>query len=155
MRNKNAKCSDPNSFVTCHGSDIHVLYDVKVMSNGELRLIPSGKESISEKINAQKQFTDMSFIISRLQMGDTSVLRDGALFGDFTRVPKSLADSLQIIIDGEKKFDRLPVEIKNKFNNSYYAWIMDSGSPAWLQKMGLLDNVKPAADPAPTSEVKE
>lgn len=137
MRNKNAKVSDPNKFVTCAGSDIHVLYSSKLLPNGEIRLTESGKESISEKINAQKKFTDISYIVNRLAMGDTSVLRDGAIYGDFTTVPKSLAESLQIIIDGQSKFDQLPLEVKNKFDNNYYQWIMSSGSPEWMTKMGI------------------
>lgn len=137
MRNKNAKVSDPNKFYTTAGSDEHVLYSSKVLPTGEIILTPSGKESISEKINAEKKFTDISYITQRLMMGDTSVIRDGAVYGDFTQTPKSLAESLQIIIDGQRKFDMLPIEIKNKFDNSYYQWVMCSGSPDWMNKMGI------------------
>lgn len=147
MRNKNAKVCDPNSFVTCPGCDEHILYSAKILPTGEIRLIPSGKESISEKINAEKHFTDISYIVSRLQMGDTSVLRDGAMYGDFTKVPKTLAESLQLVIDGQRKFDQLPLEVKNKFNNSYYAWISSSGSKEWLDAMGFA--------PAQKEDVKE
>lgn len=137
MRNPKAKVSDPNKFTTCAGSDVHVTYNSKVLPNGEIRLSPSGKESISEKINAYKQYTDITFIANRLAMGDTSVLRDGAMYGDFTQTPKSLAESLQIIIEGQKKFDMLPLDVKNKFNNNYYQWIMQSGSMDWYSKMGV------------------
>lgn len=142
MRNKNAKVSNPNDFVTCPGSDVHVLYSSKILPSGEIRLTPCGKESISEKINSQKHFTDISYIVSRLQMGDTSVLRDGAMYGDFTKVPKTLAESLQLVIDGQRKFDQLPLEVKNKFNNSYYAWLSSSGTKEWLDAMGFQTPVK-------------
>lgn len=137
MRNPKAEVSDPNKFITSSGSDIHVIYNSKVLPNGEIRLTPSGKESISEKINACKQYTDITFIVNRLALGDTSVLRDGAMYGDFTQTPKSLAESLQIIIEGQKKFDMLPLDIKNKFNNNYYQWIMQSGSMDWYYNMGV------------------
>lgn len=137
MRNKNAKISDPNKFITSPGSDEHILYSSKILPSGEIRLTESGKESISKKINAQKKFTDISYIVSRLQMGDTSVIRDGAIYGDFTQVPKSLAESLQIIMDGQAKFDELPLDIRNKFDNNYYQWIMQSGSVSWMEKMGI------------------
>lgn len=147
MRNKNAKVSDPNKFVTAAGKDEHILYSSKVLPTGEIILTPSGKECISEKINAEKKFTDISYITQRLMMGDTSVIRDGAVYGDFTQTPKSLAESLQIIIDGQRKFDQLPIEVKNKFDNSYYQWIQSSGSPDWMNKMGIpiekiIDEVK-------------
>ena len=76
MRNKNAKVSDPNKFVTDHGSDIHILYSSKVLPDGTIQLTPCGEESISQKINAEKEFTDIAYIRHRLEMGDMSVLRD-------------------------------------------------------------------------------
>lgn len=151
MRNKFSKLSDPNSFVTCSGSDVHLLYSSKILPSGEIRLTPCGKESISEKINAEKHFTDISYIVSRLQMGDTSVLRDGAMYGDFTKVPKTLAESLQVVIDGQRKFDQLPLEVKSKFNNSYYAWLSSSGSKEWLDAMGF---VPPQKEEVKKEEVK-
>lgn len=158
MRNLNSKVRESKLFVTQSGSDVHILYSSKVLPNGQIRLTPSGKESITEKINAQKEFTDMSYIISRLMVGDTSVLRDGAVYGDFTVAPKSLAESLQIIIDGQQKFDALPLDVKNKFDNNYMKWIMQSGSVDWFNKMGLVKPVeeKPIDKPVePIGEIKE
>lgn len=137
MRNDKACVSDPNSFVTDPGSDVKILYSSKILPNGMIRLTPNGKESISEKINAQKGYTDINYIINRLMAGDNSMLREGAVYGDFTQVPKSLAESLQIIIDGQAKFDALPLDVKNKFNNNYYQWIMESGSVPWMEKMNI------------------
>lgn len=142
MRNKYAKVSDPNKFVSCAGSDIHELYEGKLLPNGEIKLVPIGKESISEKINSYAKFTDISYIMSRLQAGDTSVIRDGAMYGDFTKTPKSLADALQIMINGEQKFNELPLEIRNKFNNSYLAWMQSAGSELWFDNMGIKREVE-------------
>lgn len=143
MRNKNAKVSDPNNFVTNPGSDIHDLYEGKLLPNGEIRLVPCGKESISEKINSFAQFTDIKYIMNRLNQGDTSVLRDPskAMYGDFTKVPKSLADALQLMLNAESRFNELPLDIRNKFNNSYLAWMQSAGSDAWFTNMGLVPDV--------------
>lgn len=140
MRNKKAKVSDPNKFVCNAGSDVHVIYEGKLLPNGEIKLVPVGKESISEKINSYAQFTDIRYIMNRLQMGDTSVVKspDSAMYGDFTKTPKSLADALQIMINAEKRFDALPLEIRNKFNNSYLAWLQAAGSDMWFDNMGLI-----------------
>lgn len=138
MRNKFAKVSDPNSFVTDPGSDIHYLYEGKLCPNGEIVLVPKGKESISEKINSFAQFTDIKYIMNRLNQGDTSVLRDGAMYGDFTKVPKSLADALQLMMNAEDRFNELPLIIRNKFNNSYLAWMQSAGSDAWFDNMGFV-----------------
>lgn len=138
MRNSKAKISDPNKFITDPGSDEHILYSSKILPNGEIRLTECGKESISEKINAEKEFTDIHYIVSRLMMGDTSVLRDGAIYGDFTKQPKNLAEALQLRIDAEKAFYDLPVDIRNKFNNNLNQWIMDAGSEEWVKKMNIV-----------------
>lgn len=142
MRNLKAKVSDPNKFISSSGSDVHVIYEGKLLPTGEIRLVPVGKESVSEKINSYAKFTDISYIMSRLNAGDTSVLRDGAMYGDFTKTPKSLADALQIMINGEKKFNELPLEVRNKFNNSYLAWMQSAGSDIWFDNMGIVRDEK-------------
>ena len=138
MRNPNAKVSDPNIFATCPGEDEHILYASKIMPDGTIKLTPSGKESISEKINAEKEFTDISYIVSRLQAGDTSMLRDGAVYGDFTKAPSSLAEALQLKIDAETAFYALPKEVRAKFNNNVNLWIMEAGEDDWNEKMNII-----------------
>lgn len=140
MRNKNARVSDPNKFICNPGSDVHVIYEGKLLPSGEIKLVPVGKESISEKINAYAQYTDIRYIMSRLQAGDTSVVKspDKAMYGDFTKTPKSFAEALQIMINAERRFDELPLDIRNKFNNSYLAWLQSAGSDLWFDQMGLV-----------------
>lgn len=137
MRNPNNKVSDPNKFVSNPGSDVHELYEGKIMPDGTIRLVTMGKESISEKINSYKAYTDIHYIMNRLQQGDTSVLREGAFYGDMTKAPKSLADALNIMINAEDRFNELPLEVRNKFNNSYLAWLSSAGSDEWLTNMNI------------------
>lgn len=135
MRNKNAKVSDPNSFITDPGSDIHVIYTGRLLESGEVILTESGKESISEKINAEKEFTDISYIMQRLSMGDTSVLRTDVAYGDYRDLPKDMREGLELLVNAERTFDTLPLEIKQKFNGSYLNWLKTSGSDEWNEKM--------------------
>lgn len=161
MRNKNAKVSDPNSFVTCPGDEYHVLNEARLNSDGTITLVPGQKESIKDKINSFASTTDLTYVMQRLAVGDTSVLnRDTPIYGDFTNAPKSMAEALQIQIDAKKAFGALPIETKNKFNNSYEAWLMSAGSADWLQKMGIPDqgdaeheqHKEPSSDVAESSE---
>lgn len=137
MRNPNAKVSDPSSFVTDSGSDIHVIYSGKLCPDGQIRLTESGKESISEKINAEKMFTDIAYIRSRLALGDTSVVRPASslMYADLTKAPKTLADNLQIFINARSSFDNLDLETRNKFDNNYLKWLQDAGTDEWIQMM--------------------
>lgn len=142
MRIKTAKVSDPNSFVTNPGSDVHVLYKVKINPRGEIVLTPNGKESISEKINAQKEYTDLAYIRSRIAAGDMSVLKDPGVYADVTKLPKTLAESLQIRIDAEHAFYQLPANVRQKFNNNFNAWLMDAGSEEWNKKMNVAPEIE-------------
>ena len=40
-----------------------------------------------------------------------------------------------------EKFNALPIEIKQKFENSFEVWASTSGTADWIEKMGL--NEKP------------
>ena len=138
MRNKKAKVSDPNKFVTSAGNKDHILYSPKVLDSGVIKLIESGKENIQDKINSFRDTCDMSFIIQRLAMGDSSVLNKKLPnYGDFTQMPKSFAEALQLVINAEKEFYDLPLDTRNKFDNDYKQWFAQAGSEAWLDKMGI------------------
>ena len=137
MRNPNAKVSDPSKFVSDPGSDIHVIYTGKLCPDGQIRLTESGKESISEKINAEKMFTDINYIRSRLALGDTSVVRPASslMYADLSKAPKTLADHLQIFINARTSFENLDLETRNKFDNNYLKWLHDAGAPDWCETM--------------------
>lgn len=161
MRNKNAKVSDPNTFVTCAGSRVKTIYSSKVLPTGEIVLTASGKEDVQDYINSFRESTDMSYILHQLALGNTDVLNQKQMmFGDFTDVPESLAEAQQMLIDGEAAFYKLPLDVRQKFNNDFRNWLFTSGQPEWMEKMSHLINIDDvnaeteAAAPA-ESEVKE
>lgn len=137
MRNIKARVIEPNSIHTCHGSIERILYSSKVMPDGKIKLIESGKQNLKEYINSFAGQTDINSIIQRVKMGDTSMLRNG-FYGDFTDAPKSYAEFLQLQIDGRKAFDSLPIETKLQFDNDFNKWLMEAGSDSWLDKMSVI-----------------
>ena len=140
MRNKHAKIIDPNSIETNPGSDIHIEYSPKVQPDGTIILKESGKTSISEYINSFKEQTDMSYILSRMAAGDTSVLEQRTPFyGNFLEAPKTYAEALQLVIDGEKEFNRLPLDVRNSFDNDFRQWLAQAGTEYWSTKMVLIE----------------
>lgn len=154
MRNKNAKVSDPNSFVTNPGSEIRILYTSKVCPNGEILLKPCGEENIQEYINSFRESTDMSFILHQLSIGNTAVLeRQQMMYGDFTEVPANLAEAQQVLIDGENAFNQLPLDVRQQFDNNFRNWLFTSGTPDWMSKMSKFIPVEEKTNTE--SEVKE
>lgn len=139
MRNKFACVSDPNSFVTNPGNRYHVIFEPKINPDGTISLTEVGKEDIQAFIEEQRPTTDISYIVKKLQQGDTSVLNQSVpMFGDFTQMPKTYAESLQMVIDAERKFNALPVDVKNKFDNDYRQWFAQAGSDKWIENMKSL-----------------
>ena len=137
MRNPASCVPDLNSFVSCPGDSIHITYSPVVRDDGTIKLMPSGKEDIQSMIDSYRPLTDISYISQRLAAGDTSVLDSRQpMFGDFVSgVPKTYAEALQLVIDGEKRFNDLPLDVRNRFDNDFRRWFATAGSEPWLRDM--------------------
>lgn len=130
-----------NKFVSNSGSSVKEVYGPKVKPDGSIDVVPIGKENTDAIIQSFVQSTDMSFILAKLAQGDSSVLHQKSpMFGDFTKVPSTYAEVLQMRIDAGRCFDRLPVDIKRQFDNDVNKFLASAGSPSWLEK---LDGVLP------------
>lgn len=126
------------NIVSNPGNPIHVIYGSKVEKDGKIKLSPIGKENTDDYIQSFKDSTDMAFILAKLAQGDTSVLnRNSPIFGDFTKAPRTFAEALQLQIDSDAAFDRLPAEMKAKFNNDKNQFFASAGSNEWFDKLGL------------------
>lgn len=143
MRNKFAKVSDPNDFVTCPGEDTKIVYAPKVLPDGSIELVESSKINIQDMINADRENTDMAYILRKMKEGDTSVLvqREG-VYGDFTEFPKTYAEILQLRIDSEASFYGLNPEIRARFDNDFNKYFASAGSDEWFDKLGVSRDAK-------------
>lgn len=127
-----------NKFVTSSGNKYHIKYTPKLMNDGTIKLIESGKDDIKASINSFHDVTDMAYVLRQLQLGDTSVLTSKMpMYGDFTKMPNNMHEAMQLMIDGERKFYELPLEVRQKFDNNFRKWMIDAGNEEWLSKMGI------------------
>jgi len=123
-------------FYSDPGSPIKVKYSPKIDKNGNIELFETGKENLQEYIDSFAEETSIITIIKQCAMGDTSALSKAqGMYGDFTDMPKTYRDVLQSVIDGENYFDSLPVEVKEKFDNSFQKWFATIGSEDWMKYM--------------------
>ena len=60
------------------------------------------------------------------------------LYFDSTSMPKTFAEAQNAILALNQEFEKLPAEIKNKFNNSPEQYIAAYGSKEWGDKMGII-----------------
>lgn len=128
---------DAEKFPSDPGSPIRVLYSGKVQEDGSIELVEVGKENTDDKIQAAAASTDISMILAYYNnTGDESVLnRYVPQYGDFTKLPKSLAEFLQLRIDSQNFFDALPADIKQKFDNNSDKFFAQAGQESWYDSL--------------------
>ena len=129
------------------GNPIKTIYSPIVNSDGSITLKESGKENLQEYIDSFASECDINVLIARFVNGDINALnqRQG-FYGDFTQMPKTYAEFLQVQIDSKKYFDALPVDIKHKFNDDANQFLAQAGSKEWFEIMSALNPVEASAD---------
>lgn len=134
------------------GDPVKVVYSPVFDKDGNLELKPSGKENLYDFIQSHAESCDIHVILERFARGDiTALSKVQGTYGDFTTIPKTYADLLNAVIQGEAYFMSLPVETRAKFDHDFHKWMagMDD-MPSWLSAMGLEPSVAPSdPDPAP------
>ena len=79
------------------------------------------------------------------------------LYTDITNCPSSIAEAQQYIIEAKKEFDKLPKNIKAKFeyNPELYVAEMSGNTQGWLDKMGYTEKIKLDKEAAEKNKVTE
>lgn len=141
------------------GERVQPVYNPKVDEFGRIELLQSGTHDLYAEIQSHKEECDINNIIARAQAGDMSGFRDNpGAYGDFAELPKSYAEILQIMIDGQNYFDKLPIDVKQKFDNDFNKWFASYGSEEWIKSMGIeipKDEIKPIEDQTLIKEEKK
>lgn len=124
-------------FFTNPGNPLHKLFAPKVMPDGSVDLVEAGVENTDDIIQSYAESTDIRLILASVSQGDYSGLqaRSGS-YGDFTQVPSTFAEALQLQIDSNRLFSSLPVEIRDKFDQDPNKFFASAGSADWIDKLG-------------------
>lgn len=128
-----------NDIVSNPGRNVHVIYSPIVNDDGSIDLVESGKEDINEYIQSFAESCDLECILAKYAAGDTSVLNvKRPMFGDFTQMPSTYAEVLQLQIDSANLFNSLPVEIKKQFDNDPNKFLAAAGTQEWIDKIAAI-----------------
>lgn len=116
-----------------------------------------GKRNIQEFMDAQAPQCDIAYMLTRLKVGDSSVLTDSTpLFGDFSELPANPADVLNLTRSVEFSFGSLPKEERAKYNNDwrvYFSSLLSSISSGDIP--GQSDSIPASSDSSDPADVKE
>lgn len=131
------------------GDSIHKVYSPRYTEDGVLDLVVTGQENLYDYIQSHKESTDIHVLLQRFANGEEDVLqRMQGFYGDVTSMPKTYAEVLNAVIVGEETFARLPVEIKQRFDNSFAVWLSSMDSPDFARRMGVESSDQPDLNPS-------
>ncbi len=126
------------------GSGMKDTYKMHVDADGKRELKKSGEYNLYADIQSYKDSVSIDYILTRFVNGDeTALSRVQGIYGDFTQMPKTMAELQQRVIDAEHLFNALPLDIRAQYNHS--------ASEFFAQ----LDSDKTKAIFAPPEEAKE
>lgn len=104
------------------------------------------REEIYELIQSHREECDINNIIARHLNGDPfAINKKIGNFMDLTEVPKTIAEAQQIVINLRNDFEKLPLEIRNKFENNPEIYVASYGSDEWLDKTGVKAKIEAEA----------
>lgn len=132
-----------NNFFTCPGNKLKMTYYGKVLEDGNIELIEDSLVNTDDEIDSYREESEIENIIARVNAGDVGLLnaRSGEYI-DCVGMPKSYAEVLQKVIDGKTIFDKLPVEIKQRFDNDFNQWFAQMGNEDWYEKSGFIQRIQ-------------
>lgn len=113
-------------------------YQVIIDKKGHKTLKQTGTHDIYEEIQSYAEECKIENIIARAAAGDPTILNQRrGTYADITDTPKNLAEAQNIILRLSTEFEKLPTEIRAKFDNSKEKFINEFGSDSWIDAMGL------------------
>lgn len=130
------KFSDCKKFPSNPGDRVHILYESKVFPDGTIELVQCGKEDFQDFIESWTDSCDMTHVLTQLRNGDLSVLNQRpGMYGNFTEMPSTLAEFMQLQIDSDRMFDSLPIDVKQEFDNDKNKFFAQAGNQEWYEKL--------------------
>ena len=133
------------------GEKEETTFEMHIDQNGHKDIKKSGKTNIYEKIQASYEETKIENIIARAMGGDSSgLMAHESQYLDITKAPQTLAEAQQSIQAIKNVFNKLPLEIRTKYDMSVEKYIADFGSEKWMNIMGIEKDqptVKPEIQP--------
>lgn len=131
------------------GSRMKDVLSSKYDENGILVVEKVGEEDVYTTIQSFAESCDLNVLMNRYLNGDAEALNKvQGFFGDFTEIPDSWAEVLNIVNRGQENFEKMPAEFKEKFGNDFARFVCT------YDFSDFANSVVPDS-PAPSEEVKE
>ena len=119
------------------------IYSPSVDNDGHIILEEIGTKNLPEYIDSFRESCDINNLVARFNAGDVTALsRAQGAFFDATQLPHTYAEMLNTVINAEQTFNSLPIDIREKFDNSYVKWLsMMDDAEQFALMMGVSKDV--------------
>lgn len=106
------------------------------IKKGVKTLVKTGQINTNELIQMDYESCKIENILHAALMGDLSKLhaREGS-YVDATTMPKNLMDAQNLVLRMKSEFEKMPVEVKEKFNNSADKYVEMMGTKEFTDIM--------------------
>lgn len=108
-----------------------------------------GKRNVQEEMDAYAPYTDISYMLNQLKVGDTSVLSSRQpYYGDFSDLSNNPADVINTVRFAEAAFGQLSAADRAAYGNDWRVWLtaqLQAGSNP-VPVDGTVDTPTPVAD---------
>ena len=129
------------------GEKIEIRHRAEMDIHGRRKLVPDVKINIWDMIQSHAEECEIENIIRRALNGDPFALnKKMGNFMDLTEMPKTIAEAQQLVINLKEQFEKLPADIKQKFDNNAEIFVAMYGSEEWADKTGALQRIKEAKE---------
>ena len=132
------------------GSREKITYGASYDEDGRIVLEEKGRENLYDYIQSHRDSCDIHVLLKRYANGEVDVLSQvQGSYGDFTEMPKTYAELLNKINEGETFFNSLPVETRAKFGHSFTQFMASLDSPDLYE---MLTGKKPVSEETVVTE---
>ena len=110
-----------------------------------------GKRNVQEEMDAFAPYTDITYMLNQLKVGDTSVLsRSQPYYGDFSDLSNNPADVINTVRAAEAAFGQLSAADRAAYGNDWRVWFTAQlqASDHSVPADGLVNPATPVVDPA-------
>ena len=133
--------TEHDRFLTTPGDTVKKVYSPRWLENGTIELVETGSINIYDEIQSHKDSVDVNVLLAKYaKTGDLKILNKATTqFMDVAGVPTTIVGFYNLVEEGRRLYDGLPVDEKSKYNNSFENFIFQYGR-------------LPKADPVPDPE---
>lgn len=138
MKFRSAYDKGENKYISPSGEKVVYEHREEIDTRGRRRLLKDRAVDVYEKIQASAEQCEITNILRRAAEGDYNALNMvNGQYLDIVGAPASLAEAQQFVINAKNQFEKLPKEVRAKFENNAEMYVANYGSEMWEEATGI------------------